>query len=93
MCNNMRDIIFTHYNAEYDVSYLIAHDRLTLSEEVVMKRLLACVFGMTVLLLLWTGKATYAQAGGLFQFGKSKDDPHRPRIKILEGSRDPLGMP
>ncbi len=31
--------------------------------------------------------------GGLFQFGKSKDDPHRPQLKILEGSRDPLGMP
>ncbi len=28
-----------------------------------MKRLLTCMFGMTVLLLLWTGKATYAQAG------------------------------
>ncbi len=31
--------------------------------------------------------------GGLFQFGHSKDDPHRPQIKIMTGSLDPLGMP
>lgn len=31
--------------------------------------------------------------GGLFQFGNSKDDPHRPQIKIMTGSLDPLGMP
>ncbi len=30
---------------------------------------------------------------GLFQFGNSKDDPHRPQIKIMTGSLDPLGMP
>ena len=32
-------------------------------------------------------------AGGLFQFGHSKDDPTRPQIKIMMGSLDPLGMP
>ena len=32
-------------------------------------------------------------AGGLFQFGHSKDDPTRPQIKVMVGSLDPLGMP
>jgi transposase len=32
-------------------------------------------------------------AGGLFQFGHSKDDPTRPQIKVMMGSLDPLGMP
>jgi transposase len=32
-------------------------------------------------------------AGGLFQFGHSKDDPTRPQIKVMLGSLDPLGMP
>src|SRR2546423_2336519 len=32
-------------------------------------------------------------AGGLFQFGHSKDDPTRPQIKVMIGSLDPLGMP
>jgi transposase len=32
-------------------------------------------------------------AGGLFQFGQSKDDPTRPQIKVMMGSLDPLGMP
>jgi transposase len=32
-------------------------------------------------------------AGGLFQFGHSKDDPTRPHIKVMMGSLDPLGMP
>src|SRR5712691_10327040 len=32
-------------------------------------------------------------AGGLLQFGHSKDDPTRPQIKIMMGSLDPLGMP
>src|SRR5262249_14236687 len=31
--------------------------------------------------------------GGLLQFGHSKDDPHRPQIKVMMGSLDPLGMP
>jgi transposase len=30
---------------------------------------------------------------GLFQYGYSKDDPHRPQIKVMTGSLDPLGMP
>jgi len=30
---------------------------------------------------------------GLFQFGKSKDDPDRPQIKLMQGSLDPLGLP
>ncbi len=30
---------------------------------------------------------------GLFQKGISKDDPHRPQIKIMTGALDPLGMP
>jgi transposase len=32
-------------------------------------------------------------AGGLIQFGHSKDDPTRPQIKVMMGSLDPLGMP
>jgi len=32
-------------------------------------------------------------AGGLGQFGQSKDDPTRPQIKVMIGSLDPLGMP
>jgi transposase len=32
-------------------------------------------------------------AGGLVQFGHSKDDPMRPQIKVMMGSVDPLGMP
>src|SRR5919205_3312386 len=32
-------------------------------------------------------------AGGLVQFGHSKDDPARPQIKVMMGSLDPLGMP
>jgi transposase len=32
-------------------------------------------------------------AGGLVQFGHSKDDPTRPQIKVMMGSWDPLGMP
>ena len=32
-------------------------------------------------------------AGGLLQFGHSKDDPSRPQIKVMLGSLDPLGMP
>jgi transposase len=32
-------------------------------------------------------------AGGLLQFGHSKDDPRRPQIKVMMGSLDPLGMP
>jgi transposase len=32
-------------------------------------------------------------AGGLWQFGQSKDDPTRPQIKVMLGSLDPLGMP
>jgi transposase len=31
--------------------------------------------------------------GGLFQFGRSKDDPSRPQIKVMIGSLDPVGMP
>src|SRR5262245_35852616 len=31
-------------------------------------------------------------AGGLVQFGHSKDDPTRPQIKVMLGSLDPLGM-
>ncbi len=30
---------------------------------------------------------------GLFQYGQSKDDPHRPQIKVMSGALDPLGMP
>src|SRR6266498_796524 len=32
-------------------------------------------------------------AGGLVQFGQSKDDPTRPQITVMMGSLDPLGMP
>src|SRR5437867_4910237 len=32
-------------------------------------------------------------AGGLLQFGHSKDDPTRPQIKVMMGSLDPVGMP
>src|SRR5919108_508750 len=32
-------------------------------------------------------------AGGLLQFGHSKDDPTRPQIKVMMGALDPLGMP
>src|SRR6266516_2376046 len=32
-------------------------------------------------------------AGGLVQFGYSKDDPTRPQLKVMMGSLDPLGMP
>jgi len=32
-------------------------------------------------------------AGGLLQFGHSKDDPTQPQIKVMMGSLDPLGMP
>src|SRR5258708_32696285 len=32
-------------------------------------------------------------AGGLLQFGHSKDDPMRPQIKVMMGALDPLGMP
>ncbi len=32
-------------------------------------------------------------AGGLVQFGHSKDDPTRPQITVMMGSLDPLGMP
>src|SRR5438552_1990364 len=32
-------------------------------------------------------------AGGLLQFGHSKDDPTRPQLKVMMGSLDPLGMP
>ena len=32
-------------------------------------------------------------AGGLWQFGQSKDDPTRPHITVMMGSWDPLGMP
>src|SRR5256885_13191446 len=32
-------------------------------------------------------------AGGLVQFGHSKDDPTRPQIKVMIGSLDPMGMP
>ncbi|MHC4230939.1 MAG: IS1634 family transposase [Planctomycetota bacterium] len=34
-----------------------------------------------------------AVAGGVFQYGNSKDDPNRAQIKIMTGSLDPLGMP
>jgi transposase len=32
-------------------------------------------------------------AGGLVQFGQSKEDPTRPQIKVMMGSLAPLGMP
>ena len=33
------------------------------------------------------------RAGGLLQFGPSKDAPNRPQIKVMMGSLDALGMP
>ncbi len=30
---------------------------------------------------------------GLFQFGRSKDDPTLPQVKLMMGMADPLGMP
>ena len=33
------------------------------------------------------------EAGGLVQFGHSKDDPSRPQIKLMMASLDPMGMP
>ena len=32
-------------------------------------------------------------AAGLFQFGKSKDNPALPQIKVMQGVLDPLGLP
>jgi transposase len=32
-------------------------------------------------------------ANGLFQFGKSKDNPDRPQVKVMLGTLDPLGLP
>ncbi|MCJ7824466.1 MAG: IS1634 family transposase [Anaerolineales bacterium] len=32
-------------------------------------------------------------AAGLFQFGKSKDNPDLPQIKVMQGTLDPLGLP
>jgi transposase len=32
-------------------------------------------------------------AAGLFQFGKSKDNPDLPQIKVMQGVLDPLGLP
>jgi transposase len=32
-------------------------------------------------------------AGGLFQFGKSKDHPELPQVKVMMASLDPLGLP
>src|SRR6266849_2017257 len=32
-------------------------------------------------------------AGGLLQFGHSRDEPTRPQIKVMMGALDPLGMP
>src|SRR3982750_2423919 len=37
--------------------------------------------------------AEVLSAQGLLQFGHSKDDPDRPRLKIAAGVLDPLGMP
>jgi transposase len=34
-----------------------------------------------------------SEAGSLFQFGHSKDDPSLPQIKVMMGTLDPLGMP
>jgi transposase len=30
---------------------------------------------------------------GLFQFGKSKDNPDLPQVKVMQGALDPLGLP
>jgi len=32
-------------------------------------------------------------AAGLFQFGKSKDNPELPQFKVMQGTLDPLGLP
>jgi len=32
-------------------------------------------------------------SAGLFQFGKSKDNPDLPQIKVMQGVLDPLGLP
>lgn len=32
-------------------------------------------------------------SAGLFQFGKSKDNPELPQIKVMQGVLDPLGLP
>src|SRR6266571_4987238 len=41
-----------------------------------------------------TGSGTHeVTAGGLVQFGHSKDAPTRPQITVMMGSLDPLGMP
>ena len=37
-----------------------------------------------------SGYHTVGEAG-VFQFGKSKDDPDRPQIKVMAGALDPLG--
>ncbi|OWK35730.1 hypothetical protein FRUB_08293 [Fimbriiglobus ruber] len=37
--------------------------------------------------------ADVVSAHGLLQFGHSKDDPHRPQLKIATAILDPLGMP
>ena len=39
-----------------------------------------------------SGYHTVGEAG-LFQFGKSKDNPDLPQIKIMQGALDPLGLP
>ena len=39
-----------------------------------------------------SGYHTVGEAG-LFQFGKSKDNPDRPQVKIMQGALDPLGLP
>src|SRR6266567_2680282 len=41
-----------------------------------------------------TGSGTHeVTAGGVVQFGHSKDAPTRPQITVMMGSLDPLGMP
>jgi transposase len=39
-----------------------------------------------------SGYHTVGEAG-LFQFGKSKDNPNLPQVKIMQGALDPLGLP
>jgi transposase len=39
-----------------------------------------------------SGYHTVGEAG-LFQFGKSKDNPDLPQIKVMQGALDPLGLP
>jgi transposase len=39
-----------------------------------------------------SGYHTIGEAS-LFQFGKSKDDPERPQIKLMQATLDPLGLP